>query len=254
MKITMLATVAMLATLGVLSTSVSLTFASEPKRDILGLRPGMSYAEATSLAAKLCKGEIGRPPRSDGNSPTTFFNACSLGTRQVIGGANNDAEENLVFMFGNALPEQSLISVSYHFEKLQPNLDLNRYVAERFGVPSSCLSTHACLLDPPGLYLSFAQGNTNSTGLLFLIDNRLFHENEKRWKQEHSPPKLGTNGEERKSSEDLTVVFPPAAASTSSPNDNRKSHRDSLADRKAPRAAFRDSASGVPVIIREERR
>jgi hypothetical protein len=250
----MLASVAMLATLGALSTSVSLTFASEPKRDILGFHPGMSYTETTSLASKVCKDKLGPPPWGDGDTPSTFFLTCSLGKREVIGVPTNNVEEKLGFRFGNALPEQSLISVSYHFAKPQPAMDLYRYLAEQFGVAVSCLSTHVCLLNPPGLHLSFAEGKTISTSFLFLIDNRLFHENEERWKQEHSPPKFGANGEERQNLDNSIVVFPPAAASTSSPNDIRKSHRSSHADREAPGADLRDSPPGVPMIIREERR
>jgi hypothetical protein len=254
MLTTMPATVAMLVTLGVLLTAVSLTFASEPKRDILGFRPGMPYAEAMSLAAKVCKDKLGPPPWGSGNSPTTSFLACSLGTRQVIGGATDNAEENLVFIFGNGLPKQSLISVSYHFAKPQPDTDLNRYVT-RFGVPVSCLSAHACHLNPAGLYLSFAEGKTISKGLLFLIDNQLLHENEERWKKNNPRPSLSEgNGEESQNLENSIVIFPQAATSTSSPNDIRKGHRGLSADRKTPGADFRDSALGVPMIIREERR
>jgi hypothetical protein len=249
----MLASVAMLVTLGALSTSASLTVASEAKRDILGFRPGMSYIDATSLAAKVCKDKLAPPPWGDGYTPTTSFLTCSLGNGEVIGVLRNNVEENLGFRFGNALPEQSLISVSYHFAKPRPAMDPYRYVAERFGLPVSCLNTHACLLNPPGLYLSFAEGKTNSTGFLFLIDNRLLHENEERWKQEHSPPKFGANGEERKNLKNSIVVFPPAVAGTSSPNDIRKSHKSSYAEREAPGADLRDSAPGVPMIIREER-
>jgi hypothetical protein len=251
MKITMPASVAMLVTLGVLST---LTFASEPKRDILGFRPGMSYTEAASLAAKVCKNKLGTLPWGNGNPSSTFFLTCSPGTRQVIGDLTNDVEENLVFMFGNALPEQSLISVSYHFAKPQPDTDLYRYVVERFGFPVGCHITHACLLSPPGLYLSFAEGKTLFTGFLFLIDNQLSRENQERWKQGQSLTKFGARGEERQSLENSIVIFPPAAASISSPNDNRKSHRDSSADRETPGADFREWAPGVPMIIREERR
>jgi hypothetical protein len=254
MMITMPATVAMLVTLGVLLTSVSLTFASEPKRDILGFRPGMPFAEATSLAAQVCKDKLGPPPWGAGSSPETLFLACSLGIRQVIGGLTDNVEENLVFMFGNGLPEQSLISISYHFAKPQPDTDLNRYVA-RFGVPASCFSAHACLISPPGLHLNFAEGKTISKGLLSLIDIQLLHENEERWKKNNQgrSPSEGS-GEERQKLENSIVIFPRVAASAPSPNDIRKSHRDLSAARKAPGADFRDSALGVPTIIREERR
>jgi hypothetical protein len=248
MMITMPATVAMLVTLGVLLTSVSLTFASEPKRDILGFRPGMPFAEATSLAARVCKDKLGPPPWGAGSSPETLFLACSLGIRQVNGGLTDNVEENIVFMFGNGLPERSLISMSYHFAKPQPDTDLNRYVA-RFGVPASCFTAHACLLNPPGLYLNFAEGKTISKGFLFLIDNQLLRENEERWKKNN----LGRSPSEG-SGENSIVIFPRAAASASSPNDIRKSHRDLSAARKTPGADFRDSALGVPMIIREERR
>jgi hypothetical protein len=251
MKITMAAIVAIPVSLVVSST---LTFALEPKRDLLGFRPGMSYTEAASLAATVCKNKLGPPPWGNGNTPSTFFLTCSLGTRPVIGVLANDLDENLVFMFGNALPQQSLISMSYHFAKPQPDTDLYRYVVERFGVPVSCLSTHVCLLNAPGLYLSFAEGKTISTGFLFLIDRLLSRKNEERWKQEHSPPKFEANGEERKNLENSIVTFPPVAASMSSPNDIRKRYWGPSADRETPGANFRDSATGVPVIVREERR
>jgi hypothetical protein len=247
------ATMAMLVSLGILPTSVSLTFASEAKRNILGFHPGMSYIEATNLAAKVCKDKLARPSWDDGDGSTTLFLTCSLGTRQVIAGLTDDGER-LGFRFGNALPAQRLISISYHFAKPQPDVDLYRYAAERFSVPVGCFIAHACPLSPPGLYFSFVEGKTISTSFLLLIDIQLFRDNDKRWKQEHSPTKIGAGGEEGQNLENSIVIFPPAAESTSGPKDIRKRHTVSPADRETPRADFQDSVPSVPMIIREERR
>lgn len=48
----------LLAAVAVVAVSVSASAHAEPKRDILGFHPGMSYQEGMSAMAKVCKGKI----------------------------------------------------------------------------------------------------------------------------------------------------------------------------------------------------
>jgi hypothetical protein len=141
----------------VLSVSTALAAESTPERDILGFHPGMSYTQAMSVTAGLCKGN------RDMSSPeipsfgfSSIFVKCSAGMRQEFFTTNpnlkQDREEALVLVFAADLPEQPLSSVVYSFvsglqiktssRQLSTNSEF-RPCAKRW-TTTRCVSATAC--------------------------------------------------------------------------------------------------------------
>jgi hypothetical protein len=114
-----------------------------PQRDIFGFYPGMSYTQAMSVAADVCKGDShvgGQDLPSFGFSSVLI--KCSAGMREEFFTTNPNLERNrdesLLLEFAADLPEQPLTSVGYSFVSRAPDQDLIRAVVDQFGIPPLC--------------------------------------------------------------------------------------------------------------------
>jgi hypothetical protein len=124
----------------VLSVSTALAAEPTPKRDMLGFHPGMSYTQAMSVAADVCKGDRSM---SSPEIPSLGFSSivvkCPAGMRQELFTTNpnlkRDREESLLLIFAADLPEQPLSSVLYSFVSRAPDQDLIQTIVDQFGIP-----------------------------------------------------------------------------------------------------------------------
>jgi hypothetical protein len=172
-----------------LLVSTPLVAEPTPKRDILGFYPGMSYAQAMSVVANVCRGD------RDMSSPeipsfgfSFIFVKCSAGTRQEFFTTNpnlkQDREETLLLNFAADLPDQPLSSVRYNFVSRAPDQDLIQAIVDQFGISAVCEKTDSdsiCFrgdrkivtrLDPQGWDLSFDR-RSDMPDALSLFDMRI---------------------------------------------------------------------------------
>jgi len=116
----------LLATVAVATVSASAY--AEPKRDILGLHPGMSHQEAMSAMAKICKDKPNERYPLDGAS-------CSLGERQV-GGEVVTYSDRLLVEFAVQISQQRPVHlVSYSFRTSAEISDLIKSLFSQYGFP-----------------------------------------------------------------------------------------------------------------------
>jgi hypothetical protein len=173
----------------VLRVSTALAAETTLKRDILGFHPGMSYTEAMSVAADVCKGDkvlSGLELPSFGFSSIVIH--CSAGMREEFFPTNlnlkRNREEALVLTFAADLPEQPLTSVGYRFASSAEDHDLIQAIASQFAIPTVCQKTDdksVCFrdwlpsmrvtrLEPQGWSLSFNREPGTLVGVLILSD------------------------------------------------------------------------------------
>jgi hypothetical protein len=126
-----------------LSVPAALAAEPVPKRDIAGFHPGMSYTQAMSVAADVCKGDRDMSnPEIPSFGFSSIFVRCPAGMRQEFfmpsPNLKQDREDALLLVFAADLPEQPLSSVVYSFVSRAPDQALIQTIAGQFGLLPLC--------------------------------------------------------------------------------------------------------------------
>jgi hypothetical protein len=116
------------------AVAVSASAHAERKRDILGFSPGMSYQDAMSAAAKICKSQV----ESWIVAGSGLHVKCYLAPRQVTEFDRSAARrvmrnEELELDFAHSLPGRPLLAVSYLFYSDAEDAVVVNSVFEQYG-------------------------------------------------------------------------------------------------------------------------
>jgi hypothetical protein len=146
--------------------AVSTSAQTERKRDVLGLYPGMSYEEAMSAMAKICKGKTETVESANG---AISIARCSLGKRLENPAYPLD-EEGLEVEFAVHISKQSTVHVVRYFFQLNVEIfDLVKSLFAQFGFPCESRSGYETCY-PARLYRASPPLNKDLLDVSLLLD------------------------------------------------------------------------------------